>query len=238
MGISGRETSFPLLKVIIVFSVSRESPETLLYWSSLSCYPQETLLVDQKLLKNRFEKYNVADTDAERQSDDITTDKVVHRTGEVDSKVALIQRTPAASASASASTLTSTSVAAHSSPTQDLGPSHDAPSWFLSFQKDFSSFSSEVHTGLQNIKEKVTSLDQRITHIEEYQARSSRGSDPLDISSAPQIEDDGSDEETEDNEEGSTEEGNQEKEAETEEEGSQEEEEEEEGQKDGSEEEG
>ncbi|XP_057982196.1 uncharacterized protein LOC131167404 [Malania oleifera] len=119
-----------------------------------------------------------------------------------------------------------------------LGSSHNTPSWFLSFQRDFSSFSSEVRTGLQNIKEKVTSLDQRITHIEKYQARSSRGSDPMDISSAPQSEDDGSDEETEDTEEGSAKEGSQEKEVGTKEEGSQEEEEEDEGQGDSSEEEG
>ncbi|XP_057975300.1 uncharacterized protein LOC131162713 [Malania oleifera] len=90
-----------------------------------------------------------------------------------------------------------------------------------------------VCTRLQNIKGKVTSLDQHITHIEKYHTRSSRGGDPMDISSTPQNEDDGSDEETDDNEEGSAEEGDQEEEAGSEEEGGQDEEEEE-GQKDGS----
>ncbi|XP_057965417.1 uncharacterized protein LOC131155980 [Malania oleifera] len=94
------------------------------------------------------------------------------------------------------------------------------------------SAAASVRTGLQNIKEKVTSFDQRVTHIEKYQARSSRGRDPMDISSTPQSGDDDND--SAKNEGDSEEEGN---EVDTEEEGTQEEEEEE-GQGDGSKKEG
>ncbi|XP_057972778.1 uncharacterized protein LOC131160922 [Malania oleifera] len=145
-------------------------------------------------------------------------------------KVANPAKTPPASAvgsaSASASASAAVSTAAQSSSSQDLGSSSEAPSWFLSFQQDFSSFSSEVRTGLQNIKAKVTSLDKRVTLIEHYQAKLSKGSDPMDISSAhPSTEgdDDASDNDDDANDDNEGNSDNDNDEENTEEEGSQEE---------------
>ncbi|XP_057953771.1 acidic leucine-rich nuclear phosphoprotein 32-related protein 2-like [Malania oleifera] len=92
--------------------------------------------------------------------------------------------------------------------------------------------SASASVSAANIKEKVTSLDQPVTHIEKFQARSSRGGDPMDISSIPQSGDDDND--CAENEGDFEEEGN---EVDTKEEGTREEEEEE-GQGDGFEEEG
>ncbi|XP_057978448.1 uncharacterized protein LOC131164894 [Malania oleifera] len=143
----------------------------------------------------------------------------------------------AASASASASAFAPVSTAAQSFSTQELGSSLEAPSWFFSFQQDFSSFSSKVRTRLQNIKEKITSLDKWVTHMEKYHAKSSKSSDPMDISSASQSGDDNT---SDDDDDVSTEkEGNSEDEGDegnNEEEGTQDEGEEEE-KGDGSEEE-
>ncbi|XP_057950882.1 uncharacterized protein LOC131145701 [Malania oleifera] len=143
-------------------------------------------------------------------------------------KVAKPTKTPSASAVGSASALASASApvstAAQSSSSQDLALSSEAPSWLLSFQQEFSSFSSEVCTGLQNIKAKVTSLDKRVTLIEHYQAKLSKGSDPMDISSAhPSTEgdDDDNDDDANDDNEGNSD--NEDDEGNTEEEGSQEE---------------
>ncbi|XP_057972740.1 uncharacterized protein LOC131160882 [Malania oleifera] len=97
---------------------------------------------------------------------------------------------------------------------------------------------AKLHRSHSRVSKKKLHLDQRITRIEEYLAKSSRGGDPMDISSAPRSEDDSSDEETEDKEEGFEEEGEQEREEGTEDEGDQEEEEEEERQEEGFEEEG
>ncbi|XP_057981325.1 uncharacterized protein LOC131166771 [Malania oleifera] len=72
--------------------------------------------------------------------------------------------------------------------------------------------SSQVRYGIQSIKEKVNSLDQRITRIEEHQEKSSRGVDPMDINSAPRSEDDSSEKEIEDEEEESEEEESEEEE--------------------------
>ncbi|XP_057981250.1 DNA polymerase II subunit B4-like [Malania oleifera] len=62
-------------------------------------------------------------------------------------KAARTTHAPPASAIASASASTSASApvstVAQSSSTQDFGSSPKAPSWFLSFQHDFSSFSSK-----------------------------------------------------------------------------------------------
>ncbi|XP_057983758.1 uncharacterized protein LOC131168374 [Malania oleifera] len=78
---------------------------------------------------------------------------------------------------------------------------------------------------MQNIKEKVTLLDQRITWIKEYQEKSSKVGDPMDISSAPRSEANSSDAKTEEEEEGFEDKGGQEEEEGAEEEGGQEEEE-------------
>ncbi|XP_057965513.1 DNA polymerase II subunit B4-like [Malania oleifera] len=125
----------------------------------------------------------------------------------------------AASASASASASAPVSTAAQSSSTQELGSSSEAPSWFLSFQQDFSGFSSEARIGLQNIKAKVTSLDKWVTLIEKNHAKTSMSSNPMDISSASQSanDDDGDDDDDEGNSENEGDEEN------TEEEGTQEE---------------
>ncbi|XP_057972770.1 uncharacterized protein LOC131160914 [Malania oleifera] len=110
-------------------------------------------------------------------------------------KAAKSIQAPSASAATLASAFTLISTAAQSSSTQELGLSSEAPSWFLSFQQDFSSFSFEVRTGLQNIKAKVTSLDKRVTLIEQYHTKTSKSSDPMEISSAYQStnDDDGDD---------------------------------------------
>ncbi|XP_057948234.1 uncharacterized protein LOC131143892 [Malania oleifera] len=80
------------------------------------------------------------------------------------------------------------------------------------YRQDFSTFSSEVQSRIQSIKEKVTSLDQCLTRIEEDQENSFRGGDPMDINSTLHSEADSSEEEIEDEEEGYKEEEDQEEE--------------------------
>ncbi|XP_057948225.1 uncharacterized protein LOC131143881 [Malania oleifera] len=76
---------------------------------------------------------------------------------------------------------------------------------------DFSSLSQDMRSGLQILWEKVSLLDQRLIRIEEYQASTSRGGDPMDTSSAPQSDNEDSEEGSDEEEEGDEgEEGNEE----------------------------
>ncbi|XP_057958656.1 uncharacterized protein LOC131151430 [Malania oleifera] len=100
----------------------------------------------------------------------------------------------------------------------------------MSFHSEFSHFSRDIRSGLQTLQEKVSSLDQCLTRIEEYQTSSSRGVDPMDTSLAPRSDDEDSEEgsdEGDDEEQGNEEEeGDEEKEGDEEEKGDEEAEEE------------
>ncbi|XP_057948194.1 uncharacterized protein LOC131143842 [Malania oleifera] len=102
---------------------------------------------------------------------------------------------------------------------QDQGPHVDTPSWFIPFHHKFSTFSKDMRLGLQPLQEDVSSLhttysslDQRLTSIEKYQASLSRGVDLMDTSSAPQSDDEELEEGSEDGDEekGDEEEGDEE----------------------------
>ncbi|XP_057958417.1 uncharacterized protein LOC131151186 [Malania oleifera] len=71
---------------------------------------------------------------------------------------------------------------------QSQGSATEAPSWFIPFYKEFTSFSRDMRDGLKSLQDKYSSLDQRLMRIEQIQGSSSHG-DPMDTSSIPRSDD-------------------------------------------------
>ncbi|XP_057972143.1 DNA polymerase II subunit B4-like [Malania oleifera] len=87
-----------------------------------------------------------------------------------------------------------------------MGYDKGSTRWYLKAAKSIqaspasTAASASASASAPNIKAKVTSLDKRVTLIEQYHAKTSKSSDPMDISSAHQStnDDDGDDDDGDD----------------------------------------